>query len=284
MKVNYSSIFSTLFVLSFLACGNGTGSQQTLVDSLQEALDHRNEEYRQLDEYLTIISSSLDSISKQESDIFNVNQESPAPNREKIKKDLETFQQNLKIQRERISKLEQQLKTQKDGNQKLQAIINSLKTQLAEKETQIANLRNEVSKKDANIDELYKNLSEMMYVNKRQRDLIGSQREMIASQDELINQGFIKIGSKSELKESGVLTGGFLKKSKVDYSQVDKSKFFAVDIRKFTELDINSKNPKILTNVPEESYILDRNGDKTKLRIIDPERFWSVSKYLIIQI
>ena len=124
----------------------------------------------------------------------------------------------------------------------------------------------------------------MMFVNKRQRDMISSQRDMISAQDDIINQGFVKIASKSELKESGLLTGGFLKKKQVDYSMVEKNKFFTIDIRKVTEIDINSKHPKILTNVPEDSYLLERNGDKTKLRIIDPERFWSVSKYLIIQI
>jgi predicted nuclease with TOPRIM domain len=180
--------------------------------------------------------------------------------------------------------LEQQLKDQKGANQKLQAIISSLKAQLLEKEEQVASLRGELDKKNANIDQLNKRLSEFMYMNKRQRDMIASQNKTIESQDNVIHQGFIKIGSKSELKEAGVLTSGFLKKSKVDYSEINKSNFFAVDIRKMTELEINSKSPKILTNVPEGSYELERVGDKTMLRILNSDSFWSVSKFLIIQI
>ena len=284
MKVIYSCIVSAFVAVSFFACGNNTGNQQSLVDSLREALEQRNAEYQQLDGYLTIISNSLDSISRLESDIFKPNEESPAPNRAKIQKDLETFQKSLEEQRHRIAKLEQQLKDQKGANQKLQAIISSLKTQLLEKEEQVASLRGELDKKNANIDQLNKRLSEFMYMNKRQRDMIASQNKTIESQDNVIHQGFIKIGSKSELKEAGVLTGGFLKKSKVDYSQINKSNFFAVDIRKMTELEINSKSPKILTNVPEGSYKLERVGDKTMLRILNPDSFWSVSKFLIIQI
>ena len=284
MKVIYSCILSAFVAVSFFACGNNTGSQQSLVDSLREALEQRNAEYQQLDEYLTIISSSLDSISRLESDIFSPNEESPAPNRAKIQKDLETFQKSLKEQHDRIAKLEQQLKDQKGTNQKLQAIISSLKAQLLEKEEQVASLRDELNQKDANIDLLNKRLSDFMYMNKRQSDMIASQNKTIENQDNALNQGFIKIGSKSELKEAGVLTGGFLKKSKVDYSQVNKNNFFAVDIRKMTELEINSKSPKILTNVPEGSYELERVGDKTKLHILNPNAFWSVSKFLIIQI
>ena len=284
MKVIYSCIVSAFVAVSFFACGNNKGNQQSLVDSLREALEQRNAEYQQLDGYLTIISNSLDSISRLESDIFKPNEESPAPNRAKIQKDLETFQKSLEEQRHRIAKLEQQLKDQKGANQKLQAIISSLKAQLLEKEEQVASLRGELDKKNANIDQLNKRLSEFMYMNKRQRDMIASQNKTIESQDNVIHQGFIKIGSKSELKEAGVLTSGFLKKSKVDYSEINKSNFFAVDIRKMTELEINSKSPKILTNVPEGSYELERVGDKTMLRILNSDSFWSVSKFLIIQI
>ena len=138
---------------------------------------------------------------------------------------METFQKSLEEQRHRIAKLEQQLKDQKGANQKLQAIISSLKAQLLEKEEQVASLRGELDKKNANIDQLNKRLSEFMYMNKRQRDMIASQNKTIESQDNVIHQGFIKIGSKSELKEAGVLTSGFLKKSKVDYSQINKSNF-----------------------------------------------------------
>ena len=284
MKVIYSCIVSAFVAVSFFACGNNTGNQRSLVDSLREALEQRNAEYQQLDGYPTIISNSLDSISRLESDIFKPNEESPAPNRAKIQKDLETFQKSLEEQRHRIAKLEQQLKDQKGANQKLQAIISSLKAQLLEKEEQVASLRGELDKKNANIDQLNKRLSEFMYMNKRQRDMIASQNKTIESQDNVIHQGFIKIGSKSELKEAGVLTSGFLKKSKVDYSEINKSNFFAVDIRKMTELEINSKSPKILTNVPEGSYELERVGDKTMLRILNSDSFWSVSKFLIIQI
>jgi chromosome segregation ATPase len=269
--------------MSFFACGNNTANQER-IDSLQTALEQRNADYQELDEYLTIISTGLDSIAMQESEIFNPSKESPIPNRDQIKQDLENFQQTLKNQRERIAQLEQKLKSGKGENKKLQAIVVSLKAQLTEKESQIAQLRDELNSKNITIGQMSERIGTMTRQAAVQEEVITSQNKMLQTQDDIINEGFVKIASKAELKQSGLLTGGFLKKSKVDYSQVDKRAFRSIDTRVVTEFEINSKNPKILTQVPSDSYTLEKNGDKTILRIIDPSRFWSVSKFLIIQI
>ena len=101
--------------------------------------------------------------------------------------------------------------------------------------------------------------------------------------DEIVNERYLKIASKAELRKEGLLTGGFLKKSKIDFSKIDKQQFRTIDIRYFTELEIDSKNPKILTDVPTDSYTLEKKDNKTILRITDPVRFWGLSNFLIIQ-
>ena len=57
------------------------------------------------------------------------------------------------------------------------------------------------------------------------------------------------------------------------------------DMRFLKQLTIVGKEPQILTNVVSTSYTLTENGrDSYILKIIDSISFWSVSKYLIIQI
>lgn len=89
-----------------------------------------------------------------------------------------------------------------------------------------------------------------------------------------------------QLVASGLLKGGFLQKKKVNYEDVDKSKFNAVDIRKFREVTLKSNNPKILTPQPSNSsFHFEENGDGTcTLVITNPTQFWSVSNFLIIQL
>ena len=96
----------------------------------------------------------------------------------------------------------------------------------------------------------------------------------------------MKIGTKKQLKDAGLLKTGFLKKKKVEYSNVDKTKFMKVDIRKFRSIQLKSNNPKILTPMPNtSSFHFDDNTDGNVTLIIDnPTKFWSVSNYLIIQL
>ena len=254
------------------------------VDSLTTALEQRNTDYEELNQYITVISDGLDSISKQESEIYNSSKESNVPNREEIQKKLTHFKSTLKNQRERITMLESQLRDGGKKMQKLQAIVVSLKAQLVEKESQIEELQQELESKDFTISLFSQRLDRLTLKNTKQQSLIEEQSKIMQEQDKAINEGFIIIASKAELKKAGLLTGGnLLKKSKVDYSSIDKSLFQKIDTRVVTEITINAKSPKILTQVPSESYTLEKAKKQATLHITNPVQFWNVSKYLIIQ-
>lgn len=284
MKTKIAFFLSVLFVIS---CGNQPSQEEVLqsqVDSLTTALEQRNTDYEELDQYLTIISDGLDSISKQESEIYNSSKESNVPNREEIQKKLTHFKSTLKNQRERITMLESQLRDGGKKMQKLQAIVVSLKAQLVEKESQIEELQQELESKDFTISLFSQRLDRLTLKNTKQQSLIEEQSKIMQEQDKAINEGFIIIASKAELKKAGLLTGGnLLKKSKVDYSSIDKSLFQKIDTRVVTEITINAKSPKILTQVPSESYTLEKAKKQATLHITNPVQFWNVSKYLIIQ-
>lgn len=284
MKTKITILLLTLFIVS---CGNKPSKEevlQTRVDSLTTALSQRNADYEQLDQYLTIIASGLDSISKQESEIFNASKESDVPNREEIQQKLSLFKETLKSQREQITKLESQLREDGKSAQKLQAIVVSLKAQLVEKESQIEDLQGELVDKKLTIAQLRKRMSTLSRKAAAQQEFIDEQSKILQDQDRTLNEGYVKIAKKSELKDIGLLSGGsLLKKSKVDYASIDKSLFQKIDTRVATEFVINSKSPKILTQMPEDTYKFENDGKKTILHITHPERFWNVSKFLIIQ-
>jgi len=284
MKKLFALMIATTMALSFFSCGNKTSELEARADSLQTALDQRNKDYQELDEFLTVISAGLDSISRQESELFNPSKESPAPNREQIKSDLEHFQQTLKEQRERIAELEKKLGSSTTMARKMKAIIISLKAQLTEKEHQLAKLQDEVASSNLTIQELTARMNTLAQRSANQSQVISSQNKMLETQDQIINEGYVMIGTKKMLKDAGVITKKFLGSTKVDYSNIDKRTFRSIDTRVVTEIEINSKSPDIMTKVPDDSYKMERRGDKTILHILDPSRFWSVSKFLIIKI
>lgn len=282
MKNHCLPVFGTFITLLFFSCGNNTGKQET-IDSLRTALVQQKADYKELDDYISIISLSLDSIAVQENVIFKYTKDRPLSNPEKIKQELSDFQSMLRSQRNRINRLEQELKDNRNSSRKLKAIVVSLKAQITEKEYQISKLNEELSSNKVTIGELNERMNALIQKTNFQEAVISSQSKMIQAQDDSINTGFVKIATKSELKELGLLEKKFLSKSKINYSMVDKRQFNAIDIRLVTEIEVDSKKPKILSPMPEESYVFEPAGDKTILRITDTEKFWRATKMLIIQ-
>lgn len=270
-----------------ISCGGNQETKlQKQIDSLQNLYDKQTADYNGLNEYLSVIADGLDSIAAQEGQIFNANNtpgESPALNRERIKKNLSAFQQTLAVQRQRIEDIEKKLNASTGGAAKLRTIITSLKQQLEAKDSEMAQLREELNNKNVSIAQLKTRAAALQQTNAMNEMLIAEQAEVMKAQDEMVNEGYVLTASKAELKKKGILTGGVLQKKSIDYNSLNKSHFKRIDIREFSELTINSKAPKILTPVPKDSYQLVKQGSTTVLKVTNPGRFWSISTYLVIQ-
>ena len=273
-------------IAAFTSCGGGTSAEQKKIDSLENAFKQRNADYDELNDYLTVIANGLDSISAQEGILFGGNNtpgESPVLSRERIKENIEAFQQTLSEQRQQIAELKKKLKSGSAANAKLSTIITSLEAQLAQKEEEISMLRAELDDKNKSIETLMGDLASVRQRSQEQASQIAEQEEALAAQDEMINEAYVKIGSKSELKQLGLLSGGFLKKSKVDFTKVDKSTFSKVDIRKTSRIEIASKKAKLLTPQPAGSYTIEHFDNSCVLTVSNPQLFWSVTNLVIIQ-
>ena len=65
----------------------------------------------------------------------------------------------------------------------------------------------------------------------------------------------------------------------------NKDYFTQIDIRDTKEIKLYSKSAKLLTTHPEGSYVLAKDAKgQYVLRITNPTEFWSVSRYLVIQV
>lgn len=280
-----SVFFYVLTVLSMVmtGCGNKTDQLQKQVDSLQVALIQSNEDYNQLNQFVTIMSDGLDSIAAQENSLLVRNPEGPMPNREQMKRGLRQLKETIKQQKERIAQLEKNLAEGRGDVKKLKTVIEALKQQIEQKDAQITDLLTQLEQSNLSVEQLTARVSTLTQQTEEQQELIAQQGEVMQQQDQALNEAYVRIGTKKELKSAGLLSGGFMKKSKVDYSKVTSSQFKAIDVRQETEILIPSKNPKILTPVPEGSYTLRKEDDMTTLSITNPAKFWSVSNFLIIQ-
>lgn len=286
MRKIITSIMLFLFIMICSSCGESgkEKSQRKIIDSLEAVNTQRRMDYEDLQEYLSVIAEGLDSISIEEHELL-VNTtpgENMGLNRQRMKQNLNHVREILARHRFRIAELEKELEYRNSDARNLRTIITALRQQLDAKDRELAKLKSDLEDNRKSIAILTSQVQQISEEKDEQAQTIQAQQKTIERQTEKLNSGYIRIASKKELKESGLLTGGFLKKSKIDYSKIDFSKFQSVDIRTLKEINIPRK-AKILSSVPNGSFSIENGTNEDVIQILDPEKFWSVSNFLIIQ-
>lgn len=258
-------------------------------DSLMQENEVRTQQLAELNSVLATIATGLDSIAIQENILFtNKGRDGVMLNRQQIAANLKSMADILARQRTKIKILQDSLanKNSSEGMERLQKVIEFLNLQLAEKDQVIKSLRANLNNSKKDIMQLHTTLNDMKTRVSSAENKAQILTTALSQQDEVINECYVKIGTKKQLSAAGLLKGGFLQKKKVNYKGMDKSKFNAVDIRKFREITLKSKNPRILTPQPSNrSFHFEDSGDgNCTLVITNPTLFWSVSNFLIIQL
>ena len=284
--------FIALFImLSVFSCKNEKVDMSSYMQERDSIMQENKAKTQQLDELngvLATIATGLDSIAVQENILFtNKGRDGVMLNRQQIAANLKGMADILARQRAKIKMLQDSLANKKSsqGVERLQKVVEFLNQQLAEKDQVIQSLRADLNNSKKDITQLRASLSDMRTKANNAEQKTKVLTKALSKQDEVINECYVKIGTKKQLSAAGLLKGGFVQKKKVNYEDVDKSKFNAVDIRKFREITLKSSNPKILTPQPSNrSFHFEESGDGNRTLVItNPTLFWSVSNFLIIQ-
>lgn len=261
-----------------IACGESSKSNPE-ADSLRSELNSRLVEMSEMDLFLDAVNASMDSVVKLDGTILRTEGESKLSKKDQILQNIDAYKEVLKRQRDRLEELENKLKSSNNQNAKLLKTVESLKAQIAEKDKAIAELTQELEKRNFDINNLKSNVAKL---STRVTDLEEDAKvkdEALQVQTNLLNEAYVFIGTKKELKGADLL-----KRGKLNMSDVDMSQFTKIDIRKTKQFTIPSKKPEILTQAPASSYTLEKIDKKTSvLTITDPAAFWSVSKFLVIR-
>jgi len=205
---------------------------------------------------------------------------------QKIREDIRFISEKLQSNRTRIAELEEQLKNSKYASAQLKKAIANLKEELATKTQQIETLQTELASKNIRIAELDDAVAGL---TQHVTDLVAENKvkeATVATQDRALNTAWFVFGTSSELKDQKIVTKKFLQKKKVLEDQdFNKDYFTQIDIRTDKEIKLYSKDAKLLTSHPEGSYEL-KKDDKGQLTLVitNPNKFWSVSRYLVIEV
>ncbi|MDR0893207.1 MAG: hypothetical protein LBN24_11440 [Mediterranea sp.] len=201
--------------------------------------------------------------------------------KQQIASDIEFISKQMEENKAQIAKLQAQLKNSKYNSTQLKKAIESLTTELNAKQQRIEELQAELASKNIRIQELDAAVSDLSAAKESLTATTEAQAKTVAEQDKSLNAAWFVFGTKSELKAQKILQSGDVLKS----ADFNKDYFTQVDIRTTKEIKLYSKSAKMLTTHPAGSYALTKDDKgQLSLEISDPNAFWSVSKYLVIQV
>lgn len=276
-------IAASIFMMS--ACQNQNESNEHLqqqVDSLQAIVNNKDAELNDIIVTMTEVQTGIRRIAEAEGrvTVADGNKES-ASQREIIRDNMQYICEAMQQNRDLLAQLREKLNASRFKGDKLKALVDGLQTQAEEQNYRIQELQASLAEKDStiiaqiiHIDSLNKNVGKLSEQN-------AQQSTTLAQQDKQLNTAWFVYGTKAELKEQGILKDGEVLKDR----QFNKDYFTEIDIRNIKDIKTYSKSARILTTHPEDSYLLTRDGNgEYELHISNPSRFWSVSKYLVMQV
>ena len=283
MKKSNITLLLMALALGLASCVQKSKHHEVLAqrDTLMVQNSRNEAMMAELQTYIEEITMSLDSIAYHESILFLPDPETPnkATSKKVLQKRLEAFQELIDRQQAKIQTLEDSLNVNNANLQSIKSLLSHMQGQIEQKNVQIEQMKEELQVKEADIRRLKTTVATLESDVSDLQQQTKDQEEILVFQNDLINEAYFLMGSKNELTSWGAMSSG--KAS----ANPDLNNFIKVDIRYFTELEVPSAKPKILTTMPASSYSLEKNSDKTTtLRISDPAEFWKASKILIIQL
>jgi predicted nucleic acid-binding Zn-ribbon protein len=204
-------------------------------------------------------------------------------NKQQILDDIKYINTLLDQNKKKIASLNSQLSKSGGTIKGLQNTITGLEASVKQSESDIADLKATLLTKKFEIEQLNTEKTEL-------QSNVAQKEEKINAQIYEMNKAFVACGTYKELKAKGLLTkeGGFigLGKTKTLVTSFPDSSFKQIDITVMKSIPVNSKNAKLISEHPANSYQFIRDKDKKieSIEITDPAQFWKISKYAVVEI
>ncbi len=255
--------------------------QPSLMEASKQELASAIAERDELLKLVTEITSLMTEIKRVEHIISSPS--TGESDRRRLIGDLKALQNRLDSRRKELSELDSRLKESSLVSDDMSEAIKSLYREIDSQSSTIAKLRKHLSEANARIESLHQevdSLNSAIETSSQERD------EAKAHSDELetrLNTCYYIVASKRELKKHHIIESSFLRKQKLMEGDFDKDCFTMADKTDLVAIPLPTDHSKLLSKHPKDTYeLLNYNGEG-KLLILNTERFWCFSNYLVIQ-
>lgn len=256
---------------SLLQVSSQSDTELAEVNGLINDVEENFRQIREAEKFLSIESKSKGEMSND--------------TKTRIKDNFEMINEILKKNKADIEKLNQRLKSSSGQMSGLKATIERLNSELVERANTIGELQKSLSTRDAQIASLQTDVKSLTDNVETLNTQTAEQAAKIKEQDKELNTAYYMFGTSKELKEAKVVSGGFLASPKILKESIEKSKFIRIDIRDTQSIPVYDKKAKLLSDHPNDSYTLEKDAKGTVvIKITDYKRFWSLTKFLIVEV
>ena len=240
----------------------------------------------ELDEILTLLNEVEDNFKsiKSAENYLAVQSNTPGEltpsTRERIHSDMKFITETLDKNRQQIAELEKKLNGSSLKSSQLQTTLNNLRTELDQKTMALVTLNEELERKNQQIAQLSEDVSTLSRDVQDLRVQSNAQQATIDQQQAEISTVYYCFGTTKELKAQKILDGDELG------TNFNHDYFIRIkDYSKLTVVPLFAKRGKLVSKHPEGSYQFDKDANgQVELRILDPKNFWSLTKYLVVQV
>jgi myosin heavy subunit len=252
-------------------------------DSLIKIIDANQNSMNDVVASFNEIEKNLDLVrEKQGIIVMNANKlnDTKMNQKDRINEEIRAINDLMDSNAKKISDLNKKLNRSGKKNKELQKTVDLLTGQLNDTYAQLEQLNEKLNSLNAQVAQLQTEMDTLTAQN-------STQMQTIEAKTAELHTAYYIVGKAKELQESKIVDrkGGLLgigRTAKIN-DNVDKAKFTKIDYAITTTIPVNSKDAKIITAHPTDSYTLDKTGKVVNNIIIsDPEKFWSSSKYLVV--
>lgn len=284
-----------IYIISFAAlllasCGYQSSDYKALKEQNDSLLREKQSMQDEIDSYFSAmnqIEQNIEKIKNTENvvSLQPVGEEIDNDARIKINQDLTYLNEMLQANKDELARLKKQIKKSKFKSDELERTIERLTKALEEESSKIALLETQIMQKDSLIAQMGSQIETQSKDIETLKSDNDSKQSRINEQEESIHTAWYVFGTRKELKEQKIVSSdGLFSAQKVLQSDFNKNYFVRIDARKTKSLPLYSTRAKILTSHPKSSYTLEKESGNFVLLILDTDAFWSVSKYLVIEV
>ncbi|MDR3060957.1 MAG: hypothetical protein LBU57_02445 [Dysgonamonadaceae bacterium] len=278
---------SVLVILLLASCSGKNSAEYKALQAEKDSLELANAKTAaEMDEVLSLLNEVEDnfqSIKSAENYLqvqSSTSGDMPPSTRERIQSDMQLITETLKKNKDKISELEKKLNNSSIQSKQLQNTLENLRNQLSEKTMALVNMQEELALRDQKIEELSGAVAVLSTDVQGLRAENNVQQETIKQQATELSTVYYCFGTSKELKAQKILTDGQLG------TDFNRDYFIRIkDSKKLQEVPVYAKKAKLISKHPEDSYetIKDNTGNIV-YKITDTKNFWSLTKYLVIQV